>query len=474
MSASPHRPAQRIDASGRPQIDYWAIVQLSGPLMINSAVQSALNLTDTWFVSHLSTAATAAMSAIYWIVLCSIIFLGGVAMAVQTLAAQAHGAGRYADAASAAWSGLYASLLTIPLFIGIGFLGAPLLKLLHLSPEVQGLALSYWWPRMAVGGPIALVAWSLTGFFNGIGRTRVTLWVTVAMALLNIPFNQFFMFTLGLGMAGSAWGTVAAQAVGVALSLWFFLGKRLRRGYSTHTTWRRPAIRQQFLLGLPMGLGSTADLLGLALFQLMLVTESATAGAATQIVMMLTSIAYLPGIGIALAGTTLVGQAIGAGDLEWARRTGNAIMRLTMGFMGIVGLLLALASPWLLPLFLNPTDPDAPAVLRLATPLIWMAACYQAFDGLNLSASFCLRGASDVHVPALIVAVLSWGLWVPATHILTFGPGHGWVTFLPALGFGAIGGWVASVVYVVALGSSLWLRWHSGRWRHVHPPPLAI
>jgi len=474
MNVLAHRPAQRIDKNGRPQIDYRAIVQLSGPLMINSAVQSVLNLTDTWFVSQLSTNATAAMAAMYWIVLCSIMLLGGVAMAVQTLAAQAHGAGRYADASAAAWSGLYASLLTIPLFIGIGFLGAPLLHLLKLSPEVQQLALSYWWPRMAVGGPIALIAWSLTGFFNGIGRTRVTLWVTVVMALLNIPFNQFFMFSLGLGMAGSAWGTVAAQIVGTLVSLWFFLGKRLRRGYHTHQTWRQTAIRQQFRLGLPMGLASTADLLGLALFQLMLVTESATAGAATQIVMMLTSLAYLPGIGIALAGTTLVGQAIGAGDVEWARRTGNAIIRLTMGFMAAIGVLLALASPWLLPLFLNITDPLTPAVLRLATPLIWMAACYQAFDGLNLSASFCLRGASDVHVPALIVAVLSWGLWVPITHILTFAPGHGWVNFLPAWGLGAIGGWVASVLYVVALGSSLWWRWQSGRWRALHSSLSAV
>jgi MATE family multidrug resistance protein len=313
-----------------------------------------------------------------------------------------------------------------------------------------------------------LLAWSFTGFFNGISRARITLGVTLATALTNIPFNQFFIVDCGLGIAGSAWGTVAAQLVGVAISAAFFFGGRLRERYATTSAWHRPAIRRQFRLGLPMGLGTTADLLGLALFQLMLVSQSAVAGAATQIVMMLTSIAYMPGIGIALAGTTLVGQSIGAGDLDWARRVGNAIILLTMVFMGLIGILIAVGSPWLLPLFVNPADAHAAEVLALSTPLIWIAAAYQVFDGLNLGSGFCLRGASDARIPAIIVAVLSWGLWVPATHIVTFAPGEGWVTFLPAFGLGAVGGWTVSVFYVVALGTGLWLRWHSGAWQGLH------
>jgi MATE family multidrug resistance protein len=462
-----HRPAQRIDAAGRSHVDYRAIWLLAGPLMANSAVQSVLNLTDTWFVSRLSTTATAAMSAIYWVVLCGIILLGGVGMAVQTFAAQAHGAGRYARASQAGWSGVYASLLSVPLFVAIGFGGAPLLAALHLDPEVQRLALAYWWPRLVAGGPLGLLVWSLTGFFNGIGRSRATLVVTLVMALTNVPFNQFFMFDLGLGIAGSAWGTVAAEVAGLAVAFAFFLAARTRRHYRSHLTWRRTAILRQFVVGLPMGLGITADLLGLALFQLMLVSVGTVAGATTQIVMMLTSIAYMPGLGVGMAGTTFVGQAVGAHDLEWARRLGNAIIGLVAGFMGVVGILLALASPWLLPLFVNANDPHAAEVIALGKTLIWLAACYQTFDGLNVGSNFCLRGAGDVRVPALIVAALSWLVWVPLSHSVTFAPGAGWVHFLPQYGYGAVGGWAASVGYVVLLGGSLFLRWRSGAWRRI-------
>ncbi len=461
-------PAQRIDANGQAHVDPRAIIALAGPLMINSAIQAALNLTDTWFVGRISTTAVAAMAAIYWVVLCAILLLGGIGMAVQTFAAQAHGGGRRARAAQAGWSGLYAGVLSIPVFVAIGFLGGPLLDLLHVDTEVHSLALAYWWPRLVVGGPLGLLVWALTGFFNGISRTRVTLVVTAAMALANIPFNQWFIFSLHLGIAGSAWGTVAAEVVGLGFALSSFLSEPMRRDYRTSRTWRRPMLRRRFVEGLPMGLSTTADLVGLALFQLMLVTASSIAGATTQIVMMLTSIAFMPGIGIALAGTTLVGQSIGMGELGWARRLGNWIIMACAVFMGGIGLVLGLIGPWLLPWFVNADDASADAVVRLGIPILWLAAAYQTFDGMNIGASFCLRGASDARVPALIVAGLSWLFFVPAAYLTVFAPGQGWFGGLPGLGYGAIGGWIVSVAYVVLLGSSLTWRWRSEAWRAHH------
>ena len=107
---------------------------------------------------------------------------------------------------------------------------------------------------------------------------------------------------------------------GLVYALWVFLGDDLRAKYKSHLTWRPDlnGLARQYRLGLPMGAMYAADLFGMALFQLMQVRLGAADGAATQIVMMLTSMSYMPGIGIALAGTTLVGQSIGAGDRDWA------------------------------------------------------------------------------------------------------------------------------------------------------------
>jgi MATE family multidrug resistance protein len=190
-------------------------------------------------------------------------------------------------------------------------------------------------------------------------------------------------------------------------------------------------------------------------------------GATTQVVVMLTSLAYLPGVGLALAGTTLVGQAIGAGDRDWARRLGNTVIAITMGFMGSIGLLLALAGPWVLPLFVSSGDPQAGAVVQLGLTLLWIAAGYQLFDGMQLASGFALRGAGDVRAPALIFLALSWGVFVPLAHMLSFAPGEGWVEWLPQFGFGAVGGWFAMLTYVLLLAGALYLRWRSGAWQRV-------
>jgi len=190
-------------------------------------------------------------------------------------------------------------------------------------------------------------------------------------------------------------------------------------------------------------------------------------GAATQIVMMLTSIAYLPTMGFALAGTTLVGQSIGAGDKDWATKVGNTTIKLAVGYMGLVTIFLAVIGPWLIPLFVNAADPHASNVIALGRTLLWFAAGYQIFDGLNLGAGFCLRGAGDMRVPTLTIVFLSWFGFVPFTHMFTFAPGHGWVEFLPQFGYGAIGGWAVALVYCVVLGSFIYLRWRYGAWRKI-------
>jgi MATE family multidrug resistance protein len=146
---------------------------------------------------------------------------------------------------------------------------------------------------------------------------------------------------------------------------------------------------------------------------------------------------------------------------------GNAAIKLNVGYMGLVSLALALAGPWLLPLFVTAADPNAGAVVRTASVLLWIGAAYQVFDGVNLGAGFALRGAGDVVVPTVLVLMVSWLGFVPLTHMLSFAPGQGWVQFLPQFGFGTAGGWSALLLYTAALGAVMWLRWRSGAWQKI-------
>ncbi len=461
-------PALRLDAQGNRHVDLWAVAALALPLFLNSGLQVVLNLTDTWFVGRISSEAMAAVGACYFLIFVFFLILGGVGMGVQTLVAQAFGAGRSRDAAHAAWCGVWGGLMTTPLFVLAAWKGPVLLSWFDLKPEVLSLAADYWVPRM-LGGSVSAILYSLNSFFNGIGRPRYTFWNMVLVALTNAVLNEVFMFRLGYGIAGAGIASSLALVVGAVLALLVFLNHRFQSEFDTHHTWNPDwtGIRRVVALGVPTSLFPAMDVIGLALFQLMQVRLGSVDGAATQIVMMLTSISYLPAIGIALAGTTLVGQSIGAGDKAWAVRCAQIITRMAVIYMGVLGVGLALVGAWVVPVFISSADPNATAVTTLCLRLLWIAAGYQIFDALNLSSAFCLRGAGDVRFPTVLLLLLSWLVFLPLCHALTFAPGQGWVNFLPQWGLGAVGGWSAALVYTIALGLGLWLRWRSGAWRKI-------
>ncbi|HUL18864.1 MAG TPA: MATE family efflux transporter [Steroidobacteraceae bacterium] len=461
-------PAQRIDAHGAAHVDQRAVLALALPLMANSAVQIVLNLTDMWFMGRISTKALAAVGAVQWLIMAVVLVLGGAGTAVQTLVAHNFGAHRYNRAAEAVWTAIWGMACAAPVFMLVGAARHLILAPFGFDAQIEQLAAAFWLPRVG-GAFVGAAVWATLGFFNGIGRPRLTLWITLVTTLANALLNQLFIFGLGWGIAGSAWATNCAQLIGLLFALAIFLQPQYRRLYHSHLTWRPHARRllEQLRLGVPMGLLPAADLLGFAMFQMMQTWLGTADGAATQMVMMLTSLSYMPGFGIASAATTLVGQSIGAGAREWAFRVGNRTILLAACYMGGIGIVIALTGPWLLPFFAGAHDADSLAAVALGQHLLWLAAGFQFFDGLNMGSSMCLRGAGDVKVPAALVLPMSMLFFAPLAHALTFAPGHGWVHFLPQFGYGAVGGWVAVLVYVMVLGSVLLLRWRSGAWQRI-------
>ena len=466
--AAAHLPAQRIDAAGRRHVDQRAVLALALPLMANSAVQIVLNLTDMWFMGRISTKALAAVGAVQWLVVAAVLLLGGAGLAVQTLAAHSYGARRYRRASQAVWTALWAMGCAAPLFILVGAARHLILAPFGFDPEIERLAAAFWFPRMG-GAFLAAAVWATFGFFNGTGAPRVTLAITVVTTLTNALLNQLFIFGLGWGIAGSAWATNVAQLLGLVFAVALILRADYRHRYRSHLTWHPQSRRllHQLRLGVPMGLSPAADLIAFAIFQMMQTRLGTAGGAATQMVVMLTSIAYMPGYGIASAGTTLVGQSIGAGARDWALRVGNRVILLAALYMGGIGVLIALGGRWVLPLFTGAHDAEAAMAVAVGTQLLWLAAAYQFFDGLNLGSSMCLRGAGDVRVPAALVLPVALVLFFPLAHALTFAPHQGWVGFLPQFGWGAVGGWVAVLVYVIVLGLTLFLRWRSRAWQAI-------
>src|SRR5476649_2134949 len=182
-------PARRLDAVGRAHIDLTAVLALALPLIANSAVQVVLNLTDVWFIGHISIQALAAVGAVQWLVLVIVMLLGGIAMAVQPLVAQAYGARRYRRASQATWTALWGILCAAPLFLAVGLSGRAILAPFGFHAHIVDLASRFWLPRVG-GAPCGMALWAVLSFFNGIGRSRVTALISAITALANVPLNE--------------------------------------------------------------------------------------------------------------------------------------------------------------------------------------------------------------------------------------------------------------------------------------------
>jgi multidrug resistance protein, MATE family len=448
-----------------PEASLRELPRLALPLIASSGVQIVLGLTDTWFVGRISTDALAAISSVQWLSLVTILLVGGASLASGLLASRAAGSGRFRRAANAAWTCIWAVLIVTPVFGVLAFFGGPLLSLLDLDRQVTALAVDYWFPRL-LGAPLGLALAVIGGFFNGIGKTQVAMVMALVVAVGNALLNQLFIFEWGLGLAGAAWATNAAQAIGLALLLRYFLNARNRRRYRTHASWRTsPArLREVYRLGMPLGFLFACDVFAFALFQLLQVKYSPVHGAATQVAMQLVAVSYLIGAGIAETSALLVSRAVGEGNLRRARRIGNHVILLLMALMGSLGLLMALLGPWIVPLFVGAGGTDAPAVVALAVQLLWIGALYQVADGLYLGSEYALRGAGDVRFTATVVFISALFVMTPLAHTLTFAPGVGYFDAAPGLGMGAHGGWAALVVHITLLAAAAGLRWRSVAW----------
>lgn len=459
-------PALKITSQGKRLIDYRAIATLAFPLFLDSLTYILVNLTDTWFVGRISTDATAAVGAINWLMFVCIMILACIGVAVQTRVSQAYGSGNLTKAAKITWMGIWAAGLTVPVYGFLATQGAVILAPFGLESQVESLALLYWFPRM-LGGSIIVADWTLRGFFNAINRTHLAFIVSAIVCLVNPILNQLFIFQWGWGIAGAAWATTISQAIALIILLWLFLQPKMRQTYQVHRTWH-PHIKgiwQLIRMGIFTGLFMASDLIGLAFFQMMQVELGVAPGAATQIVITLLAFTYQPIVGLGEAGIILVGQSLGAGNRAWAKRVGNAVIRLSVFYMVCFGLSLAIIGKWVVAPFVTISDPHAAEVMAIAPKLLWIAASYQLFHALVIASTFCLQGAGDVQFPAIVALVISLFGFVPLAHILSFEADRGFINFLPQLGFGVWGGWLAYALYMVTLGLILWRRWQCNDWQ---------
>lgn len=429
---------------------FWTIARreiretmiLGLPLVAAQLVQILLATTDTIMAGQVSPhdLAYVALGGSLWYPMS--LFGLGTLLVVNPTVSQLYGAGDHAKIGSKVHQGLWlAMILGAFTLCGVQF-AEPVLRWNHVEPSLIPGAIAFLksicWGLPALFGQVAL-----RGLSEGVSRTRPLL----VIALLAFPLNIFgnWVFINGhfglpkLGGVGCGVATAIVLWVDFALMLAWV---RWYDGYSPYRVlrqWEWPhwsEIRALFRLGIPIGVALFMECTLFAAGPLLLGQFGENVVAAHQSALNVASVTFMIPLGFSTATSIRVGQAVGRRDAVGVRRAGFTGILLCAAIMVVNGALLATIPGPLASLYTR-----EPEVAGLMAQLLFLAAIFQVFDGVQVSSNACLRGLKDTAVPAAITVVAYWAIGIPLAYWLAIHRGQQavgvWVAFIAALGVAA-------------------------------------
>lgn len=437
------------------------VLNLAIPLIISIGSQSVLMFTDRMFLSWYSAdAMAAAMQAGIASFGIASLFYGTVSY-VNTFVAQYTGAAENKRIGPVVWQGIYISIIAGILMLFLIPAAGQLFLWMGHSPDVRGFEIIYF-QIMCVNTLPMLAAASLGGFFTGRGDTKTVMWVNLGGAAVNIVLDYILIFgKLGLpvlGVAGAAWATVIASVFPVGVYFYLFTRPGNRSRYATLSGFRFDAglTRRLLRFGVPNGVQFMLDICAFAAFIMFVGRISDTAIAATSIAFGINTLAFMPMLGIGVAVTTLVGQALGKNQPALAVRSTWSGFFITYAYMAIIA-----AGYWFIPkVFLYPFSFGAgalnyAAIEPVAIKLLAFVAFYCLFDTGNIIFSAALKGAGDTRFVMYITIILGWVFMVlPTSLVVKFGGGVYWA-------------WGFVTTYVCVLAVVFLLRFLAGKWKNM-------
>ncbi|MGW1671096.1 MATE family efflux transporter [Streptomyces sp. NPDC002324] len=420
------------------------IITLAVPAFGALVAEPLFLMVDTAVVGHLGTAQLAGLGVASALLVTAVSVFVFLAYGTTAAVARRVGAGDLRAAIRQGIDGIWLALLLGAAVVAVVLPTAPTLVALFGSSDTAAPYATTYLRISALGIPAMLVVLAATGVLRGLQDTKTPLYVAVAGFVANGALNAGLVYGAGLGIAGSAWGTVMAQ-LGMAVAyLWVVI-----RGARRHGASLRPdavGIRTSAQAGVPL----LVRTLSLRAVLMIATAVAARLGdediAAHQIILALWSLLAFALDAIAIAGQAIIGRYLGAGDARGAREACRRMVQWGIATGTVLGLLVILARPLFIPLFT-----DDPTVQEAALPALLVVALAQPISGIVFVLDGVLMGAGDGPYLARAM-VLTLAVFVPAALLV------------PALGGGLTALWGAMTLMMVTRMLTLWLRSRSGLW----------
>jgi MATE family multidrug resistance protein len=425
------------------------MIRLAAPLAMAELGWMMMGFVDVVMAGRIGPAAIGAGGVGSMLFFPIVIAGTGLTSGMDTLVSQAFGAKDDDDCRRTLIAGTWLGLAVTPIVSLLLLLTVPLLRAIGANAEVMEL-LGPFVTALTWGVPPLMLYSVFRRYLQARDVVRPITFAVVSANLVNFAGNWLLMYgnwgAPRLGLLGSGISTALSRTyIGLVLAITLLLHER-RSGYKLfHMNWRPDLvrIRRLIVLGVPSSMQILAEGAVFGFVSVMAAKLDAISLAANTIGVNVISISYMVPLGISSAAAVRVGQGIGRRDPRGAAVAGWTALALGGGFMACAGVLLFVAPRAVARLY----STDTPVIEASAT-LLWIAAFFELFDGLQVVATGALRGLGDTRTAALAHFTGYWIFGLPIAWALCFQ--YGW---------GVRGLWIGLTVALVLIGLLL-IAWY--------------
>ncbi len=437
--------------------------KISLPLVMSMVSHTMMQFTDRIFLGHYSIDALAASMPASIASFLFIAFFMGVGEYVSVFVAQYSGARRHERVGAALWQGIWFSIPAGFLLACLGLLAVPLFTLGGHPAYIQALEVPYF-QVLSLGGGLVVLVTVFSCFYSGRGMTMPVMIVNIMGAALNIPLdyaliNGWWIFP-ELGIVGAGIATVCGSLFMLFLFMVMIFNKENNACFAVIKNWRlEPALFKRFLsFGLPGGMSFFVDMFAVTFFIFMIGRVGALELAATNMVISLDLLAFLPMVGVGIATSVLVGRNVGAGTPETGARATHSALHLALGYMSIMAVCFLLFPEQLLSLFRdkNMSTAEFAIVTSMGVQMLRYVAFFCVLNGVILAFFGALKGAGDVcfvmwstvicSLCCIVLPILALIAW---TDMSFHGP------------------WICLTLYALMLAVISIIRFRGGKWKNM-------
>ncbi|GAA3126441.1 MATE family efflux transporter [Streptomyces rectiviolaceus] len=420
------------------------IIALAVPAFGALVAEPLFVMADSAIVGHLGTAQLAGLGVASALLTTAVSVFVFLAYATTAAVARRVGAGDLQSAIRQGMDGIWLALLLGVAVVAVVLPTAPaLVELFGASDTAAPYAITYL-RISSLGIPPMLVVLASTGVLRGLQDTKTPLYVAIGGFIANGVLNVGLVYGAGLGIAGSAWGTVIAQCAMAAVYLFVVV-----RGARRHGASLRPdaaGIKACAQAGAPL-LVRTLSLRAILMIATAVAARLGDADvAAHQIILSLWSLLAFALDAIAIAGQAIIGRYLGANDPQRARDVCRRMVQWGIASGVVLGGLVVLARPLFIPLFTSDS-----VVQDAALPALVVVAISQPICGIVYVLDGVLMGAGDGPYLA----------WAMLATLAVFAPV---ALLVPVFGGGLTAVWGAMTLMMAVRMVTLWLRMRSGHW----------